>query len=165
MNREANESILNISHINSSVTILPLCIVNITEVNIAFRKPFHANSHNTKTITSNGLYIISSANSHSITNSQKSARRLIPLFDRVLIKKIVQESEKKIGSIYVPDTIAKNQNHEGEVVAVGNGIEDKKMLLKVGDKVLLPSYDGQKTNFDGKEYFMFREDEIIAKIE
>jgi chaperonin GroES len=85
--------------------------------------------------------------------------------DRVLIKKVTQEAEKKIGAIYVPESSAKNQNSEGEVVAVGQGIEDKKPVLKVGDRVLLPSYEGQKTSFDGQEYYMFREDEIIAKIE
>ena len=89
---------------------------------------------------------------------------MIPLFDRVLIKKVVRETEKKVGSLYIPETINKNQNSEGEVVAIGQGI-DKQPVLKVGDKVLLPNYEGQKTLFDGQEMFMYREDEIIAKIE
>ncbi len=91
---------------------------------------------------------------------------MIPLFDRVLIKKVARETEKKVGSLYIPDVAAsKGQNSEGEVVAIGTGIEDKKPVLKIGDKVLLPNYDGQKTVFDGQELFMYREDEIVAKIE
>lgn len=77
----------------------------------------------------------------------------------------VEAKPTQIGSIYIPETTAKEENATAEVIAVGAGVEDKKVTLKIGDKVLLPNYAGQSINFDGENYDMYREDEILAKIE
>ncbi|KAL0477376.1 mitochondrial heat shock protein HSP10 [Acrasis kona] len=96
------------------------------------------------------------------------SRRLIPLFDRVLVKRIkLDVKPAQIGGVFIPESAAKNtgDNATGEVIAVGDGIEDKKATLKIGDKVLLPNYAGAPIKFSGEEYDMYREDEILAKIE
>ena len=87
-------------------------------------------------------------------------RKLIPLFDRILVKRIKVEEATKIQGIYVPETVKNKQNTEGEVVAVG----EKNVSLKIGDRVLLPEYEGAKIKFEGEQLDMYREDEILAKI-
>ncbi|KAF0982462.1 hypothetical protein FDP41_011392 [Naegleria fowleri] len=86
-------------------------------------------------------------------------RKLVPLFDRVLIKRVKVPEATQIQGIYVPESAKTKQNPEGEVVAVGD-----KVSLKVGDKVLLPEYEGGKVKFDGEQFDMYREDEILCKI-
>ncbi|KAL9655308.1 hypothetical protein ABK040_009081 [Willaertia magna] len=90
------------------------------------------------------------------------ARKLIPLFDRVLVRRIKVEDATKIQGIFVPETAKSKQNPEGEVIAVGSG---KDISLKIGDRVLLPEYEGAKIKFEGEQFDMYREDEILAKIE
>jgi chaperonin GroES len=87
-----------------------------------------------------------------------------PLGDRVLIEP-KQESEEKIGSLYVPDT-AKEKPQEGKVVEVGSGrYEDGKLVpleVKVGDLVLYGKYSGTEIKQGGKEYLIVRESDILA---
>lgn len=89
-----------------------------------------------------------------------------PLGDRVLVEP-KQESEEKIGSLYVPDT-AKEKPQEGKVVAVGNGkyVDGKQVPLdvKVGDKVLYGKYAGTEIKQAGHEYLIIRESDILAVI-
>lgn len=89
-----------------------------------------------------------------------------PLGDRVLVEP-KQESEEKIGSLYVPDT-AKEKPQEGTVIAIGNGkyIEGKQVPLdvKVGDKVLYGKYAGTEIKQAGNEYLIVRESDILAVI-
>ncbi|XP_053202299.1 10 kDa heat shock protein, mitochondrial-like [Panonychus citri] len=93
-------------------------------------------------------------------------KRLIPLFDRVLIERFVPEVKTK-GGIMIPEAAAGKVN-SGTVVAVGPGArtDDGKVVptaVKEGDKVLLPEYGGHKIEFNSKEYFLFRENEILGK--
>ena len=82
------------------------------------------------------------------------------MFDRILIKRIKKvEEASTIQGIYVPESVKNKQNPEGEVIAVG-----EKADLKIGDRVLLPEYDGAKVKFEGEQFDMYREDEILAKI-
>ena len=87
-----------------------------------------------------------------------------PLGDRVLIEP-KQESEEKIGSIYVPDT-AKEKPQEGKVIEVGSGkYEDGKLVpleVKAGDMVLYGKYSGTEVKQGGKEYLIVRETDILA---
>ena len=90
---------------------------------------------------------------------KQSIRKLIPLFDRVIVKRIKVEQVAQIQGIYVPESTKSKNNPEAEVIAVGD-----KASLTVGDRVLLPEYDGAKVKFDGDQFDVYREDEIIAKV-
>ena len=88
-----------------------------------------------------------------------------PLADRVLVKRLDEEEEQKIGGIIIPDT-AKEKPQEAEIVAVGPGkTEDGKRIeleVKVGDKVLFGKYSGTEVKIEGEEYLIMREDDILA---
>lgn len=91
--------------------------------------------------------------------------KLRPLHDRVLVKRI-EETESKVGAIYVPDS-AKEKPQQGEVVAVGEGSlmkngERTKLEVKLGDKILFGKYSGSDVRVDGEDYLILREDEILA---
>ncbi len=88
-----------------------------------------------------------------------------PLHDRVLVKRI-DEMETTKGGIIIPDT-AKEKPQEGEVVAVGSGKRDDegkvhKLEVKAGDRILFGKYSGTEVKFDGDEYVVLREDEILG---
>lgn len=87
-----------------------------------------------------------------------------PLGDRVLIETLEEDVVKK-GSLFIPDT-AKEKPQQGKVIAVGNGkYEDGKLVpvdVKAGDKVLYGKYAGTEVKFDGKDYLIVRESDILA---
>ncbi|GIX07061.1 MAG: 10 kDa chaperonin [Candidatus Poribacteria bacterium] len=92
---------------------------------------------------------------------------IIPLYDRVLVKRI-EEEEQKIGGIVIPDT-AKEKPQQGEVIAVGEGRvldngERQKPDVQVGDKVLFGKYAGTEVKYGDEEYLILREEDILAKI-
>ena len=94
------------------------------------------------------------------------ARRLIPLFDRVLIERFVAETKSK-GGIMIPEK-ALGKVQSGTVVAVGPGLRNDKgetvpPSVKTGDQVLLPEYGGTKVEIENKEYFLFRDSDILGK--
>ena len=65
---------------------------------------------------------------------------LIPLGDRILVKRSEENEQTTSGGIIIPDT-AKEKPQEGEVVAVGKGRildsgERQAVDVEVGDKVL-----------------------------
>merc|ERR1712087_365990 len=96
---------------------------------------------------------------------QMAARRLIPLLDRVLVKRI-EPPTKSIGGILLPDS-AQTKLNEGVVVAVGPGRRDKEgtllpMGVKVDDKVLLPQYGGNEVEIQEEEFTLFRDDDILG---
>jgi chaperonin GroES len=91
------------------------------------------------------------------------------LRDRVLLERVVEESEQKVGGIIIPDT-AKEKPQQGKVIAVGSGrVNDKGDVLpldvKAGDTVLFGKYSGSEIKVDGKEYLIVREDEILGVVE
>jgi chaperonin GroES len=91
-----------------------------------------------------------------------------PLFDRILVKRVDEET-KTAGGLYIPDS-AKEKPQEGLVVSVGNGKlqEDgslRKLDIKAGDKVLFNKYSGNDIKIDGTEHLILREDDILAVIE
>jgi chaperonin GroES len=88
-----------------------------------------------------------------------------PLSDRVVIEPLEAE-DKTSGGIYLPDT-AKEKPQMGKVVAAGPGkISDAgqkiAMEVKVNDKILYGKYSGTDVNFDGKDYLIMRESDILA---
>ena len=85
-----------------------------------------------------------------------------PLQDRVLVKRVEEESKTK-GGIIIPDT-AKEKPQQGEVVAVGPGKEGVKVNVAVGDRVLYGKYAGQELNYNGDEYLIMREDDILVVV-
>jgi len=89
------------------------------------------------------------------------------LFDAVIVKPVENE-EQKFGNIVVPD-LGKDKNEKGEVIAVGPGkptlmgsfIETQ---VKVGDIVILPTMGFTKLEYDGDDYFIGPENQILAKV-
>lgn len=93
--------------------------------------------------------------------------KVIPLHDRVLLKRL-EEKETVKGGIIIPDT-AKEKPQEAEVIAVGKGrvAEDGKVIpldVKKGDRVLIGKFSGTEVNISDVEHVIVREEEILAKI-
>lgn len=90
-----------------------------------------------------------------------------PLGDRVVIKKVEAEETTKSG-IVLPGS-AKEQPQLAEIMAVGPGgiVDGKevKMEVKVGDKVIFSKYAGTEVKFDGEEYTVLRQNDILAIVE
>ncbi|MBO4739620.1 MAG: co-chaperone GroES [Bacteroidales bacterium] len=83
-----------------------------------------------------------------------------PLADRVIVKAAPAE-EKTAGGIIIPDT-AKEKPQRGTVVAVGAGKKDEPMTVKVGDNVLYGKYAGTEINYNGEDYLIMKESDILA---
>ena len=83
-----------------------------------------------------------------------------PINDRVVIKPAPAEETTK-GGIIIPDT-AKEKPQRGEVVAVGPGKDGNDMTVKSGDIVLYGKYSGQELNYEGEDYLIMREDDILV---
>ena len=93
---------------------------------------------------------------------------LRPLQDRILVKRVEEETTTK-GGIIIPDT-AKEKPAEGKVVAVGQGKVDDDgeriaLEVKVGDRILFGKYSGTEVKIDGEEYLIMREDDVLGIIE
>jgi len=93
--------------------------------------------------------------------------KVIPLHDRVLLKRL-EEQEKRKGGIIIPDT-AKEKPQEAEVIEVGKGrvTEDGKAIpldVKKGDKVLIGKFSGTEVTIGDTEHIIVREEEILAKV-
>jgi chaperonin GroES len=93
--------------------------------------------------------------------------KVIPLYDRVLLKRTEEQEVKKSG-IIIPDT-AKEKPQEALVVEVGQGrvTDDGKSVplqVKKGDRVLIGKFSGTEVLVDDIEHVIVREDEILAKI-
>jgi len=88
-----------------------------------------------------------------------------PLQDRVLIKRLEEET-KTAGGIIIPDS-HKEKPAQGEVVSVGSGyrLQDgtvKSLEVKKGDKVLFGKYSGTEVKVEGQTYLIMKEDEILG---
>jgi chaperonin GroES len=91
-----------------------------------------------------------------------------PLHDRIVVHRL-EEGEQQVGGIIIPDT-AKEKPQQGTVIAAGNGKlnEDGKRIpldVKAGDRILFGKYAGQEIKLDGQEYFIMKEDDVLAVIE
>ncbi len=100
--------------------------------------------------------------------ASKTATKIRPLGDRILVKRL-EEAEQKQGGIYIPDT-AKEKPTQGEVIAVGAGriLDDgkvQKLEVKVGDRILMGKYAGSEVKLDGDEFVILREDDVLGILE
>ena len=91
-----------------------------------------------------------------------------PLGDRVLVKRVEEESKTK-GGIIIPDT-AKEKPQEGEVVAVGPGARDdsgkvQPLELKAGDKILFGKWSGTEVKVDGEDLIIMKESDVLGVLE
>ena len=86
-----------------------------------------------------------------------------PVGRRVLVQRIDEEENKK-GGIIVPDT-ARAKTQMGIVKNVAKvGKDDDPLPVKKGDKILFGKYSGTEIEYDGEEYLILSEDDILAKI-
>ncbi len=86
-----------------------------------------------------------------------------PLGNRVVIKRMDAE-EKTAGGIVLPGQ-AKDKPQTAEVVAVGPGTDEEKMELVVGDVVIFSQYAGTEVKFEGADYTIMAQKDILAKVE
>ena len=86
-----------------------------------------------------------------------------PLSDRVLILPNPAE-EKTAGGLIIPDT-AKEKPLAGKVIAVGPGTSEIKMEVKVGDHVISSQYAGTDVKYEGEDYSILNQKDILATVE
>jgi chaperonin GroES len=96
---------------------------------------------------------------------------IIPLNDRVLVRPFdTDEMNTTASGIIIPDTVSKEKPEQGEVVAVGEGKWNEDgdaripLGVKVGDRVVFSKYGYDEVKYEGKEYYMLREESILAVI-
>ena len=89
----------------------------------------------------------------------KTAVRIRPLHDRVIVQRL-EEGEQKVGGIIIPDS-AKEKPQQGKVEKDGKVTP---LDVKEGDTVLFGKYSGQEIKLDGEEYLIMREEEILGII-
>ncbi|WP_066320566.1 co-chaperone GroES [Bacillus sp. FJAT-29814] len=90
---------------------------------------------------------------------------LRPLGDRIIIE-LVESEEKTASGIVLPDT-AKEKPQEGKVVAVGTGrvLDNGERIaveVSVGDRIIFSKYSGTEVKYQGTEYLILRENDILA---
>src|SRR5512140_1082135 len=100
--------------------------------------------------------------------SQGDAMKLRPLHDRVIVKRLENETRTASG-IVIPDNAAEKPD-QGEILAVGPGRKNDKgeviaLNVSVGDRVLFGKYSGQTVKVDGDELLVMKEDDLFAVIE
>jgi chaperonin GroES len=91
-----------------------------------------------------------------------------PLGDRVLVKRVEEETKTK-GGIIIPDTV-KEKPQEGEVIAVGAGARDDSgkivpLDLKAGDKILFGKWSGSEVKIDGEDLLIMKESDVLGVLE
>ncbi|NVJ90332.1 MAG: co-chaperone GroES [Methylocystaceae bacterium] len=91
-----------------------------------------------------------------------------PLHDRVLVKRLEQET-KTAGGIILPEA-AQEKPSEGEVIAVGSGVrgdngEFVALDVKAGDQVLFGKWSGTEIKVDGEDLLIMKESDIMGVIE
>ena len=95
------------------------------------------------------------------------AATIVPLGDKLLVKRLEAEEVTR-GGIVLPDT-AKEKPKEGKVIALGDGklLDDgtrAKFQVKKGDRILFTSYASTEIQFEGEEYLLMSEDDVLAVI-
>ena len=90
-----------------------------------------------------------------------------PLGDRVVIR-VLEQEEKTASGIFLTDT-AKEKPSQGEVIAVGTGkLQDNgtrtPLEVSVGDKIIFSKYAGTEVKYDGVDYLIVSERDILATI-
>jgi chaperonin GroES len=91
-----------------------------------------------------------------------------PLHDRVLVRRIAEET-KTAGGIIIPDT-AQEKPMEGEIIAAGPGARGENgklhpLELKPGDRVLFGKWSGTEVKLDGEDLMIMKESNIVGVID
>jgi len=99
----------------------------------------------------------------------KSIKSLVPLLDRVLVQRFKAETKTATG-IFLPTSATSNPLPEATVIAVGPGAPNKDgkivpTTVQAGDRVLLPGWGGNSIKVGEDEFFLFKDSEILAKIQ
>ena len=102
-------------------------------------------------------------------NRESTSMNVRPLHDRLIIQRLEEGGEQKVGGIIIPDS-AKEKPQQGKVIAAGTGkVKDdgtrQKPDVKAGDLILFGKYSGQEIKLDGEEYIIMREEEVLGVIE
>jgi len=100
-----------------------------------------------------------------MATKSKTKVNIRPLADRVLVQRVEAE-DKTAGGILLPES-AKEKPKEGRIIALGDGKqldngERTTFAVKAGDRVLFSSYAGTEIKFEGEEYLIMREDDILG---
>ena len=88
-----------------------------------------------------------------------------PLGDRILVKRVEEETKTK-GGIIIPDT-AKEKPQEGEVISVGAGARDDSgkivpLELKAGDRILFGKWSGTEVKLEGEDLLIMKESDVLG---
>ena len=86
-----------------------------------------------------------------------------PLADRVLVKNDKAETKTASG-IIIPDA-AQEKTQTATVVAVGEGTDEVKITVAVGDRIMYDKYSGTAIKIDGEDHLILKMADIIAKID
>jgi chaperonin GroES len=91
-----------------------------------------------------------------------------PLHDRVVIKRVEEDTRTK-GGIIIPET-AQEKPMQGEMIAVGAGARDEAgrivpLDVKAGDRVLFGKWSGTEVKIDGTEYLIMKESDLMGVVE
>jgi chaperonin GroES len=91
-----------------------------------------------------------------------------PLGDRVLVRRVEEETKTK-GGIIIPDT-AKEKPQEGSVVAVGPGARDdsgkiQPLDLKAGDRILFGKWSGSEIKLEGEDLLIMKESDVLGVLD
>lgn len=95
-----------------------------------------------------------------------SFKRILPLLNRIVIRRLEPQTKTTSGII-----LNKNDSASyGVVVEAGPGVYGENgqlipLALKVGDSVLLPEFGGQKVKLNDQELYIYKDSEIIARVE
>jgi chaperonin GroES len=101
-------------------------------------------------------------------NHEGRPMKFRPLHDRVVVKRVEEDTKTK-GGIIIPDT-AKEKPQQGEVVAVGPGARDEAgkvvpLDVKPGDRVLFGKWSGTEVKIDGEDLLIMKESDILGVLE
>jgi chaperonin GroES len=91
-----------------------------------------------------------------------------PLHDRVVLKRVEEDTKTK-GGIIIPET-AQEKPMQGEIIAVGPGARDESgkvvaLDVKKGDRVLFGKWSGTEVKIDGTEYLIMKESDIMGVLD
>ena len=88
--------------------------------------------------------------------------KLTPLADKAIVQQAEAETKTASG-IIIPDT-AQEKPQKGNVVAVGKGTKENPITVKIGDSVLYGKYAGTELKFEGEDFLIMKESDILAII-
>jgi chaperonin GroES len=93
--------------------------------------------------------------------------KIRPLHDRILVKRLEEET-KTSGGLFIPDS-AKEKPQEGEIIAVGSGARDEAGKLvpldvKAGDRILFGKWGGTEVKIDGEDLLILKESDVLGII-